>query len=233
MATAIIGAGTTLFSAEQTKKAQDKAAGQLAEASQASINFLLQQGAAGERQIREAAERATERAGAIPGAARAPLQEFADIGGRAFGQVRRDILSGRQKSQDLVGQRVSQAALSAVQNQPGFNLSGPVLGELQRQASLTGQATQPGIQQRVLGIGGQGAAAAGDIAGILQRAGARTGDIAAQSAAQRASAIIGQAPAIGQQIQAGQEARLLSDIAGQQFQTTTAEQLARLAGRVV
>lgn len=236
MPTAIIGAvgvGAGLFSANEQKKAQEKAVGQQQRAAIQNVQFLQQQGRIAEEFIGEQARKAELEAQPIVGRAIAPLQQFADIGGQAFGQARRDILTGRARAQTPLTQRISQAATRAVTDQPGFDLSDPVMAALQRQAGLTGQAIQPAITQQQLGIGGIGLAAAGDIAGIRQRGAERVGDIARQAAGQRATSIIGQAPAVASQIQAGQEARILSGLPGQQFGTNVAEQVARLAGRIV
>lgn len=236
MPTAIIGAvgiGAGLFSANEQRRAQEKAASKQEQAAIQNVQFLREQGQRAQQLIGESAQRATERASQIRAAAQDPLSQIATIGGQAFGQARRDILSGRQAAPSPLAQQIAQQSIGAVTARPGFNLTAPVRAELERQAGLTGQAVQAATQPSVLGLGRLGAAAAGDISGILQRQGARLGDIERQAAAQQASALVGQVPQIASQIQTGEEARILGAIPGQQFRTTAAEQLARLAGRVI
>jgi hypothetical protein len=80
-------------------------------------------------------------------------------------------------------------------------------------------------------LGRQGVLAAGDIAQIESRGAGRMGDLATQQASGRASQLVGAAAPAASMIQGAGEARLLSDFAGNRFNTQTTEQLAGLAGR--
>ncbi|MCK5602018.1 hypothetical protein KAR91_09120 [Candidatus Pacearchaeota archaeon] len=219
-----VGIGAVTGAAGQQKATED-----IRETAISNIAFLEEQGEAGRGLISEAEQRAKGVLGGIPQAAITPVQPFADIGRDAFTRGRADILSGRTTGP--LADIIAQAGRSAVSGTKGLNLTDPIRAEIARRANLTGQSFAPGINQQLLQLGRTGLAATGDIGGIKARQAEAIGDIARQSAAGQASALIGQVPGISQQIQTGQEARILSDVSGQQLGTTLAEQASQLAGR--
>lgn len=231
MATAVaaIGVGVGIIGAERQEEAQKKAARGIERTAIENVRFLEEQGQLGREFIQAAAQEAGEVIDLTGQRALAPIQRFGEVGGQAFDIAQQNILGGI--SQSPLGQSIQRAGLQAA-TVPGFDLTSPVRRELTRRSRLTGESLQPAFNQQLLGIGRIGVGAAGDIAGIETRRAELAGDITRQAAAQQASALIGQVPQIAQQLQTGQEARLLSDISGQQFQTGVAEQAAQLAGRV-
>ena len=131
-----------------------------------------------------------------------------------------------------IANSIRQASTDFVRSRPEFNLSGPVGAELKRQADLSVSAATPAFTDAMLGAGQQGLAAMSDIAQIEQRGLQRLGDIAGSQAVQRAGVLVGQTPELAQLATGATEARLLGDVAGQQFQTSAAESLSGLAGQL-
>jgi hypothetical protein len=227
---AAIAVGGNIWAADQAGDAQREAAREQELAAMQNVRFLQEQGLEGQELIRQAALRGEEVAGGIPQAAITPIQPFADIGTRAFTTGQQGILQGQRS-----GPLADAIALAGrnIQGAPGMATGAPIESEVLRRSRLAGQSFVPGVQQQLVNLGRQGLGAAGDIAGIRARQAQTVGDIARQAGAGRASALIGQVPQISQQLQTGQEARLLSDVAGQRFETALAEQAAQLAGRTL
>jgi hypothetical protein len=225
---AALAFGTQIFGISEGRRAQKKAARDALRTARENAEFIQEQGRLGQQAIAESAEEAIARARGIPQAAISQIQPFQEVGTEAFLDAQRRILGG--ETGGGIAQSVAGAAGGALV--PGQQLSPAVQAELQRQAGFIGESVAPQVSQQLLGLGGVGLGAAGDVAGITTRGAQRIGDIGAQAGAQQATALIGQVPQIAQQLQIGGEARLLGDISGQQAQTRTIEQLARLGGRL-
>jgi hypothetical protein len=231
----VASVGAAASSINQAKKqesaAKKAAAGQEASAIE-SAQFLQQQGIDGERYIREAAIEAAATAGQIPEQAVEPLLRIAGLGKSAFDKASRDILGGNVTSQNALSQNIAGSSLQGSLGVPtGDGVSDPVRAELARQAGLSGQLAGEQFGNGLFDLGRQGVLAAGDIAQIEKRGAGRMGDLATQQASGRAAQLVGAAAPAASMIQGAGEARLLSDFAGNRFNTQTTEQLAGLAGR--
>ena len=200
-----------------------------AETAEANIAFLESQGAKGAGLITEAEQRGRQIAGGIPEAAITPIQPFADVGRQAFQTGREGILAGRTTGP--LADIIAASGRRATEGVRGLSTSDAISQEIARRANIAGQSFVPGVQRQLIGLGQQGLGAAGDIGAIRARQAETIGDIARQAGAARASALIGQTPQIAQQLQTGQEARILGGISQQQLGTNLAEQAALLAGR--
>jgi hypothetical protein len=234
-AAAVVGAVSSVAGAASQRSAQKKAAKTAGRASIESARVLEEAGRLGEQDIIDAQRAAAERSALGAQFAEQEISPFVDPGRRAFLAAEGDILKGRQLLTDrssAAGDAIRQAALSGAQQTAFGPLSAPVAAETQRQAGLAVSGAKPAFRQALLAAGQQGIAAAADVGGIRQRGFERLADIAGATGAQRASVLTGATPQLLQLAGGAQEARLLGDVAGQQFRTSTAETLAGLAGRL-
>lgn len=228
---AILTTGAQLKGQQDIKRAQQSAASQQAEAAAKAAQLLKEQGRMAEADIAEASAESARRVSLGIEEARGEIQPFTEAA--AGFDVAKGLIMGGGAAGGPLAESIRQASLGGAAS-PAFDISGdPIQREIQRQAGLSVSAATPEITGALLAQGQQGIGAIGDVARIGQRGFESLADIATGGAAGRASALIGQAPQLQQLATSQQEARLLSDIAGQQAQTATGETLARLAGRVM
>lgn len=226
VAGAVVGG---IVSSKKQSSARRKAAREQSRAQLESAQLLEEAGRKAEADILRANAQAAETAALAATEAEADISPFADI--EQFQQVQDEIISNLPIS-GAIADSIRNASSQFVLDRPEiFNISGPVANEVQRQADLSVSAATPDFRQNQLTSAQQGLAAATDVAQIRQRGLERLGDIAGGQAAQRASVLVGQAPQLAQLATGAQEARLLEDVAGQQFVTSTANTLANLAGQ--
>ena len=160
----------------------------------------------------------------------APIQPFADIGKGAYDLGRANTLQGYRSP--AMTQAIASAAHGSVADSPISPQSQAVQRALAKEANLTGKSYDPIARQQLLNFGMQvGGGGARDIAGILGRGRERIGDITRSETAQRAAAMLGQVPDMAQNMQAGQEARLLGQAGTNYAIAGLGENLGRAAGR--
>jgi len=226
---AVIATAVALKAQRDNKQAQQRAASSQRRANIEAAETLSNAGRKAEADILLANENAAITAGLAAQEAEQAMTPFADT--QAFQRAQEDILSGLPVSGEIANS-IKQASTDFIRSRPEFNLSGPVGREVERQGDLAVSSATPAFTDSMIGAGQQGLAATSDIAQIRQRGLQRLGDIAGSQAAQRSSVLIGQTPELAQLATGANEARLLGDVAGQQFQSSAAESLAGLAGQV-
>ena len=230
-AAAVVGAAVGVKGSLDASKARKKAAKDAERAAISSAKQLEEAGRKGEADILRAQAEAVRLAGLGAEEAQARIQPFVEPGQEAFRQAQQQILTGQQFT-GPAAEAIRQASLRGAQAPGLAQLTGPLAAESQRQAGLAVSAAQPTFRQGLLTAAQLGVAATGDVAGIRQRGLERLADIAGATGAQRASVLVGATPGLATLAGGAQEARLLGDVAGQQFKTSTAETLAGLAGRL-
>ena len=226
---AVVGAVVAVGSAASSSSARRGAARDASAARLESAELLEAAGRSADADILRSQAEALQTIALGAEEATESIQPFVEPGQEAFRQAQSQILSGAPLEGPLADS-IRNASLAGVPS--SFDTSGPVGQELQRQADISVSAAQPAFTQNLSAAAQEGIAATGDVSAINRRGLERFADIAASSGAQRASALIGSTPQLAALSQGAQEARLLSDVAGQQFRTTTAEEIAQLAGRV-
>lgn len=228
--TAVVGTAVALKGQADAKKAQKQAAAEQRAAALESAEFIAEAGAEGEKDILAAQQEAAQQIGLGAAEAEAEIAPFVAATG-GYDAARDLILGGQPLSgplADLIRQSSLQAGAAPILETSGA----PVQREMQRQAGLSVAGATPGVTEALLAQGATGMGALGDVISARQRGLEGLADIASGTAASRASALVGQAPQLQQLAAAGQEARMLGQVAGQQARAQTAETLAKLAGRV-
>ena len=230
---ATVGVISSISAAKKQEQAQQDAINQQRAAAAQSANVIAAAGAAGEKDILEAQGEAAQRVALGAEEAAAQIAPFAEAA-PAFEQAKQLTMGGQTITGPLAD-AIRSAAMAGVDNPTLRQITegDPVQRELARQAGLSVSAATPDVTQALLTQGTQGIGAVGDIASIRQRGLESLADIAGGTGAGRASVLVGQTPGLQQLAASGQEARLLSDVAGQNFQTQVGESLAKLAGRVI
>ena len=229
-AAAVVGAVVAVGGAARNRNAQKDAANDLKNANIEGANQLAEAGRLAEADILLAQNRALDSLDVGASEASARILPFVQPGEEAFRMAQDQILSGGD-NRGALAKSISSAAIQGA-NPNIFDLSGPVGNEVLRQGDIAASGAQPIFTQGLLGAANQGVSAAGDVAGINQRALARTADIIGSAGAGRASVLVGQAPQLAQLSSGAQQGRLLADVVGQKFNTTAAETLAQLGGRL-
>lgn len=226
---AVVSTAVAIKAQRDQKKAQQSAAAAQRQANIESADILAKAGREAEADILRASGEAAVTAGLAAQEAEAALIPFADT--EAFRRAQNDILGGLPISGEIANS-IKQASTDFIRSRPEFNLSGPVGREVERQGDLAVSAATPAFSSSMIGAGQQGLAATSDIAQIRQRGLQRLGDIAGSQAAQRATVLVGQTPELARLATGASEARVLGDVAGQNFQANAAESLAGLAGQI-
>lgn len=228
-AVAVVSTAVAVKGQRDAKKAQQNAANQQRAGALESARLLDAAGQAGEADIirqnllaREASNQAAE------GAAE-PLAPFADL--TAYKQAIDDVVGGLPVG-GAIADSIRNASIDFIRNRPEFDLSGAVGREVDRQGDIAVSGATPVFTDSLMSAGQQGLAASSDIAQIKQRGLNRLGDIAGAEGSARANIVIGQGPQLTQLASGAQEARLLGDVAGQQFRTNATESVAGLAGQL-
>ena len=228
--TAVVGTAVAVSSANRQKKAQENAARQQQQAAIESAQLLEEAGRLGEADIARQAALAAETAADAIVAGTAPIEIFADP--QSVIAAQEQIISNLPVS-GPVADKIRAGSIDFIKSRPEFDVSGPLVGELERQADLSVSAATPNVTQALTGAAQQGLAGITDVSQIKQRGAQRLGQIAGSQAAQRATALIGQAPQLAQLASGAREARLLGDVAGQQARASQLESIARLGGQLL
>ncbi len=225
----VAGAVISIKAQRDAKKARQGAAREQRQAALESAQILADAGREAEADIIRQNALAAESAALAATEGAQAIEPFADL--TAVEQLTDQII-GNLPISGPVADSIRQASISAVRSRPEFQMSGPVADEIERQGNLAVGAATPAFRSALTEAAQEGLAAAADVAGIRSRGFRRLGDIAGGQAAQRANVLIGQTPALQDLSASASEARVLGDVAGQQFRTQTAEQLAGLGGQL-
>lgn len=224
----IIGVGASLLGARKQKKAQQAAANEQRQAQIQSANILAEAGQKAEAEIlkQKAETEYTSKLSEIE--AIKPLEAFSDIDtyNRAVDETISNLPVG-----GAIADSIRKASMDFVKSRPEFQ-SEFLQPEMKRQADLSVSAASPQFRDSLTAAGQQGLAAATDIARIKQGGQNRLADIAGGTASQRSSVLIGQTPTLTNLAQSANEARILGDVAGQNFKTNTIGSLANLGGQL-
>lgn len=228
-AAAVVGTAVALKGQQDAKKAQQQAADEQRRAAAESAELIGQAGAASEKDILEAQKLAAQEIGLGATEAISEIEPFTAATG-GYDIAKESILSGMPVSDDIA-ESIRLAATQA----PGLRMfdRGGVTGDaITRGGELAVSSLTPEMRQMLMTQGVTGISALGDVIAAKQRGYESLADIASGTAASRASALVGAVPTLQQFAQTGQEARLLSGLAGQQARTRGIESLAKLAGKV-
>ena len=230
---AVVGAAAAVKGSMDAKKAQQKAADDQRSANIASAKQLDKAGREAEADILREQAKAAKTVGIGAERTIAQIEPFVGPGTLAFEMAQQEILSGIPISGPL-SESIKSASTEFVKSRPGlFDTSSPVIAaEVERQGDIAASGSRPAFRNDLLTSAQQGISAAGDVGGVEQRGLERLADIAGATGAQRASVLVGAGPQLATLSAGANEARLLSDVAGQRAGTNIAETLAGLAGRV-
>jgi hypothetical protein len=229
-AVAVVGVLVAANGQQQAKKAQKNAANQARLAALQSADLLDKAGRAGEADImrQSALAEETSTLGAID--ASTQLDPFADL--QALERAQDEII-GNLPVSGAIADSIRAASTDFIRSRPEmFNLSPVVSREVDRQGDLSVSAASPDFKNSLLAAGQEGLAATSDQAQIKRAGLQRLSDLAGSTASQRAGVLVGAAPQLAQLQASGNEARLLSSVAGQRANTQTAESVAGLAGQL-
>lgn len=228
--TAVVGTAVAVKGQRDAKKAQQAAAEGQQVALAQSAQLVGEAGRAAERDILEAQRAAAREIGAGTIEAQREIQPFTAAAG-GYDLARQAMLEGQQLGGPLA-ESIRLASLGGTDERIFQGMGDPVQREIMRQAGVNVSAATPEIAGQQLAQGTQGIAALGDVAALRQRGFESLADIASGTGAARATLLTGNVPQLQQLASGAQEARILSDIAGQRARTGTIEELAKLAGRL-
>jgi len=229
---AVVGTAVAVKGQRDAKKAQQRAADQSRDASIESANLLAEAGRAAEGDIQRqnALARHTSELAAIESAEQ--LQPFADT--TAFQRATNEFM-GNLPVSGAIADSIKRSSIDFVRNRPEFSTmmgDTPVGREIDRQGDLAVSAATPQFRDSLMQSAQSGLAGAADVAQIEQRGFNRLADIAGSEASQRSNVLIGQTPELARLQTGADDARLLSNVAGQNFRTGAAEEIAGLAGNL-
>lgn len=224
---AVIGTAVALNAQRENENAQQAAASSQRRANIEAAETLDRAGRESEAEILRANIEASVSSGLAAQEAADALTPFADS--NAFKLAQESIISNLPVS-GAIADSIRSASTDFIKSRPEFNLTSPVAAELDRQGDLAVSSASPAFDSSLQGAGQSDLAVIGDLSQIEQRGLQRLGDIAGSTGAQRASVLVGQTPELARLATGAQSARLLGDVAGQQFQSSAAGSLANLAG---
>ena len=228
--TAVVGAALVVKGQRDTKKANQRAADQQRQAALQSAKLLDAAGKASEADILRQSVLASETSDRGAAEASAQLDPFADL--QAIERAQEEFI-GNLPVSGAIADSTRSASTDFIRNKPEmFNLSPVVSREVDRQGDLSVSAASPDFRQSLLSAGQQGLAATSDQAQLERSRLQRLADLTGSTASQRAGVLVGAAPQLAQLQASGNEARLLSEVAGQRANTQTAESVAGLAGQI-
>jgi len=228
--TAVVGAALVVKGQRDTKKANQRAADQQRQAALQSAKLLDAAGRASEADILRQSVLASETSDRGAAEASAQLDPFADL--QAIERAQEEFI-GNLPVSGAIADSIRSASTDFIRNKPEmFNLSPVVSREVDRQGDLSVSAASPDFRQSLLSAGQQGLAATSDQAQLERSRLQRLADLTGSTASQRAGVLVGAAPQLAQLQASGNEARLLSEVAGQRANTQTAESVAGLAGQI-
>lgn len=195
-----------------------------------SASLLDSAGRAGEADILRQSALAAETSSRGATEAAAQLDPFADL--QALERAQDEII-GNLPVSGAIADSIRKASTDFIRTRPEmFDLSPVVSREVDRQGDLSVSAASPDFRSSLLVAGQQGLAATSDQAQIKRAGLQRLADLTGSTASQRAGVLVGAAPQLAQLQASGNEARLLSGVAGQRANTQTAESVAGLAGQL-
>ena len=231
---AIVGTAVSLKGQSDAKKAQKKAANDQRDAAIESADLLAKAGRSAEADIirQNAIARSTLESGSDD--AIDQLRPFANTD--AFKQATNDFLLNLPID-GAIASSIRDSSVGFAMNRPEFSAmigDSPVGREIERQGDLSVSASTPQFNDSRAQNAQAGLAGAVDLAQIENRKFTRLSDLAGSDAAQRSSVLTGSAPSLALanlSNQAG-DARLLSSVAGQNFNTGATEAIAGLAGNL-
>lgn len=226
---AVVSTGLAVSNANRQKRAQQRAADDQRRANLESAQLLERAGREGEADIIRQATLAADTLEQATEAAIDPIEMFANE--QAVMDAQEQIISNLPVS-GAIADSIRQASTEFIKSRPEFNLTSPVAGELDRQASLAVSGATPQFSDAMLAAGQQGLAGIVDVSQAQARGSERLGNIAGAQAAQRAGVLVGQAPQLAQLASSSREAGLLSDIAGQRARGAKIEAIAGLGGQL-
>jgi hypothetical protein len=228
--TAVVATAVAVKGQRDAKKARQNAANDQRNSAIQSANLLDKAGRAGEADIMRQSGLAAETSSRGASEASAQLDPFADL--QAIQQAQEEFI-GNLPVSGAIADSIRAASTDFIRSRPEmFDLSPVVSREVDRQGDLSVSAASPDFRNSLLAAGQQGLAATSDQAQIKRAGLQRLSDLAGTTASQRAGALVGAAPQLAQLQASGNEARLLSGIAGQRANTQTAESVAGLAGQL-
>ena len=229
-ALAVVGVGLAVKGQRDAKKASQSAAEGQRQAAIQSANLLDKAGRAGEADILRQSALAAETSSRGASEASAQLDPFADL--QAIERAQEEFI-GNLPVSGAIADSIRAASTDFIRNKPEmFNLSPVVSREVDRQGDLSVSAASPDFRNSLLAAGQQGLAATSDQAQIKRAGLQRLADLTGSTASQRAGVLVGANPALAQLQASGNEARLLSSVAGQRANAQTAESIAGLAGQL-
>jgi len=228
-AVAVVGAAVSMKGQRDAKKAQQNAANEQRQGAIQSANLLDRAGRSAEADILRQSALAAETSQLGATEAAAQLEPFADL--QAVQRAQEEFI-GNLPVSGAIADSIRQASTDFIRTRPEmFNLSPIVSREVDRQGDLSVSAASPQFRDSLLSAGQQGLAATSDQAQIKRAVLQRLSDLAGSSSSQRAGALVGATPQLAQLSASANEANLLSGVAGQRFNTESAETLAGLAGQ--
>ena len=227
---AVIGTAVVVKGQRDTKKANQRAAEGQRQAALQSANLLDKAGRASEADIMRQSALAAETSNRGASEASAQLDPFADL--QALERAQEEFI-GNLPVSGAIADSIRAASTDFIRNKPEmFNLSPIVSREVDRQGDLSVSAASPDFRQSLLAAGQEGLAATSDQAQIERSRLQRLSDLSGSASSQRAGVLVGANPQLAQLQASGNEARLLSSVAGQRANTQTAESVAGLAGQL-
>jgi len=227
---AVVSTAVAVKGQRDAKKASQRAADGQRQAALQSANLLDKAGKAGEADILRQSALAAETSSRGASEASAQLDPFADL--QALERAQDEII-GNLPVSGAIADSIRKASTDFIRTRPEmFDLSPVVSQEVDRQGDLSVSAASPDFRNSMLAAGQQGLAATSDQAQIKRAGLQRLADLTGTTASQRAGVLVGAAPQLAQLQASGNEARLLSEVAGQRANTQTAESVAGLAGQL-
>ena len=232
---ALIGAavGSTALAIKgqrDAKKASQSAAEGQRQAAIQSADLLDKAGKAGEADILRQSALAEETSIRGASEASAQLDPFADLQALELAQ---EQFIGNLPVSGAIADSIRAASTDFIRSRPEmFNISPVVDREVDRQGDLSVSAASPDFRNSLLASGQQGLAATSDQAQIKRAGLQRLADLSGNAASNRATVLVGANPALAQLQASSNEARLLSNVAGQRANAQTAESITGLAGQL-
>lgn len=224
---AVVGIGGSLLGARSQRRAQQRAARDQERATVESARILESAGRAGQGDIARQGSLAAQTAFQAAIDSAAPIEQFADVD--AVRAAQNQIISNSYPS---FGSSISGAADEFIRSRPEFQGLG-LDAEIDRQANLAASAATPVFTGALTTAGQQGLAGVTDLSQLSQRGANRLAQIEGSVASNRANVLSGQTAGLANLAISGQDARALSQAAGQQARATGLEALAQFGGEVL
>lgn len=228
-AAAVVGAGSAIYGAKEGRDAQKDAAKDAERGAMQSAKLLEEAGRKGQQNILFGNRKASEKIASGAQSAAARLDPFAATAQDAYNRYKNMAMTGGNIG-GAIGSAVQGASKGAV-NSRLFDTSGVTAGAIDTNARQLESAVSPMFRDSLLSSAQSGMAATTDRANILSRGYDKLADLAGATGSQRASLMVGSNPQLQRLSTGAEEARLLGDVAGQNFNSQMLGQLSNLAGR--